>query len=196
MSKKTSQRSSSLTQRAGVSKTMFILAVVLAFFLGGYTGSLLTKHLGKGGAVAEQQMPAEIAAEIQKLEALTRQDPNNLSAWTNLGNLYFDTHQHEKSIIAYERSLSLNPNDPDVLTDLGVMYLSVHQAQKALDSFNKAISINPKHQIAHLNKGFALIEMGRKNEARMSWQALLQLNPKATLKDGTPISTVIRDMEK
>ena len=174
---------------------MFITAVVLAFFLGGYAGSLVTKHFGKGG-VEHQQVSPEITAEIQRLETLTGKEPGNLSAWTSLGNLYFDTHQHEKSIYAYERSLSLNPKDPDVLTDLGVMYLSVHQAQKALDSFDKAISIDPRHQIAHLNKGFALIEMGRKSEARTSWQKLLQLNPRAALKDGTPVSTLIRDMDK
>lgn len=196
MSQRPGKRNSSLSQGGKISKTTLIIAVVLAFFLGGYAGSLVTKHLGKGGAEQTQQASPEITAEIQKLEALTRKEPGNLSAWTSLGNLYFDTHQHEKSIYAYERSLSLNPRDPDVLTDLGVMYLSVHQAQKALDSFDKAISIDPKHQIAHLNKGFALMEMGRKSEARASWQKLLQLNPKAALKDGTPVSTLIRDMDK
>lgn len=193
MSNKMGRSASNSEQKTKISITTFISGIALSFFLGAYGGSLFTKHLGK--EKTEQSIPAEISTEIQKLEKLTRQEPGNLNAWTSLGNLYFDTRQYEKSIQAYERSLSLNPRDPDVLTDLGVMYLSVHQPQKAVDSFDKAIGISPGHQIAHLNKGFALLEMSRKGEARAVWQKLLQLNPNAKLKDGTPVSTLIKEMD-
>jgi cytochrome c-type biogenesis protein CcmH/NrfG len=184
----------SVARTGSVSRSTLVAIVLLAFLAGAYTGSLVTRHWGQ--RAASSGPAGETAAEIRRLEQLTRKEPRNLAAWITLGTSHYDAHQHEKSIAAYERALSIDPDNPDVLTDLGVMYLSVDQASRAVASFDKALALRPGHQIALLNRGFAFLEMGRKDEARASWLALLRLNPKAELRDGTPVSKLVGELEK
>jgi tetratricopeptide (TPR) repeat protein len=88
-------------------------------------------------------MPARI---IQTLEEEVAQNPQNVKAWINLGNAYFDKDQYQEAIHAYENSLTIEPNNANVLNDLGVMYRRSKKPLKALEVFIKwrfLISIRP-----------------------------------------------------
>ena len=39
----------------------------------------------------------EVASKIQSLKEIVKKDPKNLAAWVELGNLYFDSGQAERS---------------------------------------------------------------------------------------------------
>ena len=139
------------------------LALLAGIFLGFTARGMMGSPSGRAEAPTAQQAPAAAPApapalveRIKALEKQTQLEPANLAAWTELGNLYFDTDQAEKAIPAYEKSLTLEPGNPDVLTDLGVMYRHVGKFDKALECFNKAIAANPGHVIASFNKSIVL----------------------------------------
>jgi len=64
------------------------------------------------GVPPEANLPSpEALSKIPALESVTSMDPDNAGAWTELGNLYFDTNNYESAIRSYKKSLELNPQN-------------------------------------------------------------------------------------
>ncbi len=124
-------------------------------------------------------------------------NPTNIDAWTQLGNVYFDTQNFAKAIRAYEKSLELSPDNPNVLTDLGVMYRRNGQPGKAVEAFDRAMAIAPNHEQSRLNKGIVLrYDMNDREGAVKAWQEVLRINPSAVTPNGQPVSEAIKDLPK
>lgn len=151
-------------------------------------------------ASAPPVQPDPIAGRSQELDALIRetsQNPENVVAWTDLGNLYFDTNQFDKAIWAYQKSLELQPDNPNVLTDMGVMYRRKGQPEEAVKAFDKAISVDPKHEVSRFNKGIVLLhDLNKPQEAIRSWEALLKVNPFAMAPGGKSVDELVTIYKK
>ncbi|MFH1983356.1 MAG: tetratricopeptide repeat protein [Pseudomonadota bacterium] len=146
---------------------------------------------------AGKQGPSvETAARIFELERLTNQNPNDAEAWTQLGNLYFDSENHEKAIEAYQKSLAMKPNDANVLTDMGVMYRRSGKPDEAIKAFDKAIAVDPRHEVARFNKGIVLMhDLNDIAGAVRSWEELVAVNPSAKSPNGQLVSELIERMQ-
>lgn len=128
---------------------------------------------GAGGAI-----PLEVSERIQAASAVVGRDPKNVGAWVELGNLYFDTHQPQKSIDAYARALELQPDSPDVLTDQGVMYRAVGAFEKAIANFQQANRLQPAHLQSLYNLGVVYaFDLKDVPKAEAAWNRLIQLAP-------------------
>ena len=161
----------------------------------GQTGQNGGAPSGSPNAQQEQNL-ARLAGHILELEEAVRKNPEDVNAWVQLGNLYFDTGKAPQSINAYERALLLRPNDANVLTDLGIMYREAGKYDLAVESFRKATQIDPKHQNALFNRGVVLFfDLKRKEDARKVWQELLAVNPKAAAPDGKSVRDMLRDLK-
>jgi cytochrome c-type biogenesis protein CcmH/NrfG len=136
------------------------------------------------------------AADILKLEKKTSNNPDDVEAWTELGNLYFDSSSYDKAILAYNRSLKLRPENADVLTDLGVMYQRNGQPAEAVKSFDKAVDIDPRHEVSRFNKGIVLLhDLNDRQGALKAWEELLKLNPEAKTSSGQLVSAMIQQLK-
>lgn len=175
-------------------KETIILVVVIAFLAGFVSGATLAILKGKKGdqtvrvpqkpQMAPQEAPppgppaAEIALKIDGLKEIVKKDPKNLSAWVELGNLYFDSNQPEEAIKAYTEYLKLKPDNADVRTDLGIMYRNTGQIDKAIDEFRKAAQIDSKHVNSRYNLGLVLLHDKREMKAAIkAWEDYLKVDP-------------------
>jgi cytochrome c-type biogenesis protein CcmH/NrfG len=182
-------------------ETMLLVAAVclLVGFLGGIVFSVFKLDTGGETATATrpqqegpQPMTAEQAQQIMALEKEVAANPNNTQALIDLGHLYFDIDEPQKSIRAYLRALEINPDNPPVLTDLGVMYRRVGQFDQALTSFNRAIELDPALPQPRFNKGIVLMfDLNRQAEALQTWENLLQIDPNATAPNGQPLREIV-----
>lgn len=182
--------------------TMYF-AICIALVAGVYLGTLLPSMIRGGSAPAQfaesnGQEPAQAAVSpditkhILELEQLVAKNPQDLAAWINLGNLYFDTHNHKGAIAAYEKALAIKPDNADVLTDLGIMYRDEKMFEQAITAFQKAAQVNPKHQNALFNRGVVLFfDLNRKEEGRAVWRELLAVNPEAKAPDGKRVRDLV-----
>ena len=187
-------------------ETMWMIASIalVVGFIGGAvfgvykTGSdqPIQKSMISQPAQKDQDVSVENAAQIFQLEKMTKENPDDVAAWTSLGNLYFDTGNHQKAITAYTRSLELNPNNANVMTDLGVMYRRSGQPNKAIESFDKAAKIDPKHETALFNKGIVLMhDLNDLDGAIQAWQELVKRNPAATSPTGQPVKDLVEKLK-
>jgi cytochrome c-type biogenesis protein CcmH/NrfG len=181
----------------------YCIIFVVGFLAGvGFTvyksGSITTPP---PGAPVTQGQPApphneELHQAIIKLEAEVTANPGNFQAWTNLGNLYYDTDQAVKAIAAYNKALALHKGDANLLTDLGVMYRKNQQPDKAIESFNQAIRENPTHLPSRYNKGIVMLyDLNDKQGALASWEEMLGVDPQAKTNSGMSIRELIDNVK-
>lgn len=200
------------TGHGTVNTSTCVLSVLLALVVGVFAGTLLPGVLTRPeteiatrqsvpqtaqqpgaqlSAEPESRMSDTVRGRILELERHVQHQADDVDAWIQLGNLYFDVSNPPNAIRAYERALLLTPDNPDVLTDLGIMYRETGKFEMAEQSFRKAAQINPRHQNALFNRGVVLFfDLGRKDDARTIWRQLLAVNPDAKAPDGR----VVRDM--
>lgn len=173
----------------------FLGGVVFGVYKSG-TGTSVPESMLSQPAEKEQGVSVASAAQIFKLEKTTTETPDDVAAWTTLGNLYFDTGNYPKAITAYTKALTLNPNSANVMTDLGIMYRRNGEPKKAVEAFDKAAKIDPKHETALFNKGIVLMhDLNNLEGAIDAWEALVKRNPAATSPTGQPIKDLVEKLK-
>jgi tetratricopeptide (TPR) repeat protein len=127
--------------------------------------------------------PAEaehIQKQILQLQEIVRQNPKNLSAWIEIGNISMDSSRFYEAIDAYQKALSLDEKNVNVRVDLGTCYRSVGKPDKAAEEYRKAIAINPNHINAHRNLGIVLaFDLNDRKGAIKQLEEYLRLSPQA-----------------
>ncbi len=193
-------------------KGELMAAVAIALAVGFFAGTVFMELRAPATARVAAEGPAASAASsagaapavspedqkhISELELATAKTPGDQAAWVELGNLYFDTHQPQKSIAAYGKALSLGAVSPDVWTDLGIMQREAGQPQQALKSFDAALGLNARHENALYNKGVVLLhDSGDRAGATTAWERLLGVNPAAKTPDGRPLKDIVAELKK
>jgi cytochrome c-type biogenesis protein CcmH/NrfG len=186
-----------------VKKSTTIMCVAFALCLGVFLGNLLTviysaQPPAQQTRAVQQEQPKQPqvsqaqASRIIDLERLTRNEPDNVSAWQQLGNAYYDANRPENAISAYNKSLTLDDSSDDVWTDLGTMYRRTGQYQKAIESYNCALKVNPIHANALFNKGVVYVhDLKQIEKGIVVWEDLLASNPSAKTPQGQPLKEFI-----
>jgi len=188
-----------------VSRSTFVLSLILALLLGMCLGRYVFPHQSDTGEVGQKRplgqnsdIASAVAPNQQLLQSIfqheedVRRDPTNVEAWEHLGNLYYDVGEAQKSVNAYNKALELNPRNTNVLVDCGIMYLQLSQPEKAVEYFDRALVINPKHENALFNKGVVLYHhLNKKDEGVALWRALVAVNPQFKAPSGQPVSALI-----
>lgn len=190
-----------------VHKQTLYIAILVSVTLGFMAGALYAsfKLAGQTPGVQQtadsqepesQEASAQMGAQILKLEQFIKENPENVDAWTQLGNLFFDSNRFSDAIEAYGKSLSLKPGDPNVLTDLGVMYRRNKNPKKAIETFDLAIAVDPAFETARFNKGVVLMhDMDDLAGGIKAWEELVQVNPSATAPNGEPVAALVERMK-
>jgi tetratricopeptide (TPR) repeat protein len=174
-------------------KETVILVVVIAFIVGFISGATVailrgTKTIEKSPPVQNSRMvpmptpkgpdSIQVASEIQSLKEMVKKDPKNLSAWKELGNLYFDSGKPKDAIEAYREYLAIRPDNPDVRTDMGIMYRALGDFDRAIEEFKKAAQSDPKHTNSRYNIGIVLLhDKGNVKGAIQAWEEYLKVDP-------------------
>jgi tetratricopeptide (TPR) repeat protein len=111
--------------------------------------------LWKGRRVGDAELDLrEVEALLQKSIALDSKLPE---AHVQLGNLYADQHEYEKSIPEYVRALELDPNLSDAHYRLGTDYVHVGKKDQAQQEFDVYQKLRAEH-LAEVDKERAEVQ--------------------------------------
>jgi cytochrome c-type biogenesis protein CcmH/NrfG len=173
-----------------------LITLVVGFVIGVvFSSSQSTQVTRTVAQQPSQQAPGlapDQAVSILNLEKEVAANPENIQAWTSLGNIYFDTGNAPKAINSYNKALALDPSSPNVWTDLGVMYRRNKQPFEAIKAFERATSLNPTHEQARFNTGIVLMyDLNDKAGAKKAWEELLTINPVAMAPNGQSVKEMI-----
>ena len=90
--------------------------------------------------------------------------PENATAWFNLGKAYDKLGQWAKAVDAYQQALRLNPEDAVAWSNLGKAHGELNQWAKAVEALQQALRLNPENAAMWANLGLAYAEMGRRDQ--------------------------------
>ena len=185
-----------------------MLVVALVALIVGFLGGVVFNAYKSGAgfnvsasrlsdqASQKKDISNKVAQEINDLKKGVSLNPENVEALIRLGNLYFDTEQPKKAIMAYNKALELDPNNPNVMTDLGVMYRRKGQPSEAIKAFDKAIKIDPRHEASRFNKGVVLLhDLNDPKGAIRAWEELVELNPFARAQGNQLVLEVLKNLK-
>ena len=115
---------------------------------------------------------------LQAYDTLLQENPRNMTALIDKGNVLTKLQQHEKALIAYELAIANNPDSHLAWLNKGNVLFALRQYQRALEAFNRALKLNQESYITWHNKG-SLLRDGLKDygEAIASYDQAIELNP-------------------
>ena len=128
------------------------------------------------GAMSDQQ----VAANIEKLAARLKQNPNDAQGWQMLARSYMMQERFSDAASAYEHLTSINQKDANAWADYAealALANSQNLAGKPTEAINRALQIDPKNQKALDLAGSAAFQAGDYQKAMEQWQKLLKLLP-------------------
>jgi len=122
---------------------------------------------------------------ISSYEQIVALDAEKTDAWIQLGDLYAQTGQSDKSEQAFEKVSELAPDDAhQVFFNIGALLVNKPDrtdadTKKAIDSFRKAIELKPSYGEAHKQLAFALLGTGDSAGAKAALQQYVAVAPNA-----------------
>ncbi len=104
-------------------------------------------------------------------------NPENASAWLQLGKLQISEGQYQDAIRSLENSARLAPTVPDTLFHLARAYQASENDEKALDVYRQIVNHDPEHVEAANNMAQILEKQGHHQEALSIFRRLSSQRP-------------------
>ncbi len=163
-------------------ENLFFLAVALIV---GLLVGIIVGNKGSDAPAGSSSGPAPVAApvanydqNIKMLKEVVAREPQNRTAWVQLGNNYFDSNQYMQAVEAYEKALEMDAADPNVLTDQGVMFRKLGWYDRAVENFQKASRLSPMHTQSLYNLGVVYrYDLKDFDKAIEVWEKFLEIAP-------------------
>ncbi len=121
--------------------------------------------------------PAPVMQMLTALKARVAQNPRDIAALVQLGNLYFDATKFDQAANYYQRALVLDPTNPDVRNDEAAALHSTGHDLDALREVDRVLAERPAFPQALFNRGIILRSMGRRSDAVVAYQQFLRAAP-------------------
>ena len=123
-------------------------------------------------AMAYLQLELRLPA-IQALQQVIAAEPNNASAFAQLGLLCRQQGDLPAAARALQAAADLTPERPEILEKLGDTLLQLGEHQAAIPHYRKALNLQPESYRAMNNLGLALLLVGRADETIALYQEAL-----------------------
>jgi protein O-GlcNAc transferase len=104
-------------------------------------------------------------------------DPNNATAWVNLGAVHQALREFEPALQRYAQALRLNPGSPEAWNNRALVLAELGRCEEAVSSCDLAVSLRPEYGEAHNTRGLALQGLHRWPEALASHDEALRRKP-------------------
>ncbi len=124
--------------------------------------------------------PLQSQDTLKRAQEMVKNDPSNVNAWIQLGNISMDTSRFNEAIEAYQKALNIDPRNVDVRVDMGTCYRNIGKPDVAVKEYRKALEINPNHPNGHKNLAIVLAYDLKDNlQAAKEFERYVQLVPNA-----------------
>jgi tetratricopeptide (TPR) repeat protein len=134
------------------------------------------------------------AAERDFVSAL-QLNPNDVAAWTNLGNLMLVLERYDEAINSFSQAIDSGSNTAGIYVARGNAYRAKGDAPNALLDYEAAIARAPTDARAHLGRAAIFYGGGDLDHAKSEFKTALLLNP-ADLDAMRGLAMVLRDQHR
>jgi tetratricopeptide (TPR) repeat protein len=113
----------------------------------------------------------------RSLEKVTKLQPNNLEAWTQLASIYDRQRDYNNAVTAYRKVVELDPNRAAAHFGLGQILTKLQKGPEGAAALEKAIALDPSNREALLALGDAYEQAREFAKAAGAYQKYVATNP-------------------
>ena len=124
-------------------------------------------------AIAQQDLTGAAA----KFQAVLEKDPNNTTALSNLGVVYYKLNRLDEAEDTLHKAVASAPNDSEARSVLGVICFRKGRTEDAFSELTRAVALNPRSAEAHNYLGIVMGEKGWGTAAEQEVRRAIELNP-------------------
>jgi predicted Zn-dependent protease len=124
------------------------------------------------------QQQNDNATAIEKYQEMIRLAPHLAAAYNNLGMLYFNEHEYDKTVDVLKRGLRVNPEMPSASAMLGMSYFQLGDNEKAELALRAALRGNPNDDQVEMTFCRVLLNQRKLDEAATHLNHFLERNSK------------------
>lgn len=115
---------------------------------------------------------------LGELEALLKEDPEDLDAQLRAGLIYGEMKNYPRAIEQLTKILAIRPAELRVRDYLGLMYEEMKEYDKAIQSYEENLKLQPAYVDGHLHLGFLFYRLKRSTDAISHLNEVIRLNHK------------------
>ena len=115
--------------------------------------------------------------DIEKLEQLTQQLPDNAKLHLALGKAYLAVGKLDKAKDELNSALGIDPSSPEVFLKLGNVLAENKNFEEAIENYKKALALDSYYVEALYCLGMAYVDQGQGEEVEKILKRLEQLHP-------------------
>ncbi len=121
---------------------------------------------------------------IAELQAKVRDQPDDVSAWIDLGNAQYQADQNDAAKNSFLEAIAVDYTSGDAHYGLGLAEFARGDYQAALFEFSEVTRLYPERFDGHFNRGVTLAKLRRPQDAAAAFQeAIKQADPEANAED-------------
>ena len=103
---------------------------------------------------------------IRRLEQILVARPSDVETLVELAQLYVQTRQPQKAILAYDRALEEDPENPQMVKLRAKAVAWQQEAEIAIGKYRAALAVDPSSSVVVSNLVFLLRSVGQETEAQ------------------------------
>lgn len=127
-----------------------------------------------------QEETTETVVDIADLRSVTLLEPNNVAAWIDLGQAYFEAERPDDAKESFLKAIKLDYSSGDAHFGLGLSEYARGDFETALFEFGEVTRLYPERFDGHFNRAVTLVRLRRPEEAVEAFrEALAQGEPEA-----------------
>lgn len=128
---------------------------------------------------------AVVEHQLQSVEAMVRENPQNPNLRVAVANYYLETGQTDQAIQQSQQALVIDPNNQGAIILLAQVYQKAGQIDDAITQFNRVIELNrdnplakidPRLEMVHYELGTLYDKQGKYDDAVASLKLALEVN--------------------
>ena len=123
------------------------------------------------------QRKEQLKREAFKLQMGMGLTPEDAEGHFQLGKIYHDLGEHDRSIEAFRTAVSLDDENAQTHNHLGLVYLSLRQNDEAVKAFLEAIRVNPDNPTFYNNLGYAYDSEDEFEKAANAYRRAIEIDP-------------------
>ena len=129
---------------------------------------------------AEQEVAALKKEELELVERLMRDFPDNVNPVVLMGNIWEQHGDATKAVEFFKKVLEVDPNRPGIYTSIGWFAMHKGQYEEAIGYWRKSLEIDPKTPGLRNNIAVALMGLGEQDEAIEELNKDIQISPQSS----------------
>ena len=129
-----------------------------------------------------QENVKNLDAAISSYQNAYNLNPNDISVYLDLGNVFFEKGANDNALTVYKKALELSPHNAKLHCNLGYLYWGKGNTEEAIKEYEKAIQYDNTYDIAYNNLGVIYLDdLGRVKKAIELFELAKKYNPNYAL---------------